>query len=138
MSITHQEAQTALDAAIAKAEENGANVAVAVVDENNYLVAMMLMAGVQGARRAFLPQAAQGKAMASLLWFGQPSSALIERGTRPAAQLASKTFGDRVLYEQGAMPVKRGEQVIGAVGCAGAPSQKDEEIAAAGAAAISS
>ena len=134
MSITHQEAQGILDAAIAKADQLGVKVAIAVVDDHADLVALMRM-GPTGF--LFLPQAAQGKAMATVVWRGQLSGALNERAGTPMMQAVNKMYHDQLVYQQGAVPIKRGGQVIGAVGAGGASSQQDEEIAAAGAATIS-
>jgi glc operon protein GlcG len=133
MSITHQQAQSALNASIAKAEEMGVTVAIAVVDDHADLVALMRMGS---SRFLFLPQAAQGKAMATVVWRGQLSGALTERAGTPMMQAVNKTYGDRLFYQQGAVPIKRGDQVIGAVGVGGASPQQDEEIAIAGASAI--
>ncbi|MGE3985997.1 MAG: heme-binding protein, partial [Dehalococcoidia bacterium] len=71
MSISHEEAMSALQAGLAKAQEMGVQLAIAIVDDHADLVAMIKMTD---ARFLFLPQAAQGKAMASVVW-GQPSAA---------------------------------------------------------------
>ena len=136
MPLSHRETLRVLEAAIARAEQLEASVAIAIVDEYADLVAMSLLDTVQGARRRFLPRAAQGKAMAVTVWFGQPSSALIERGQAPGGQMASRSFDNMLMYERGAVPLKRGDQLLGAIGVGGAPSGQDEEIAAAGAAVL--
>jgi uncharacterized protein GlcG (DUF336 family) len=48
----------------------------------------------------------------------------------------NKVYGERLFYQQGAVPIKRGDVVVGAVGVGGAASQQDEDIAAAGAAIV--
>ena len=133
MSITLAEAQKAIAASISKAEELGAKVGVAVVDDQARVVALARMDDVNF---TFLPEAAIGKAMATVLWNGQPSGALQERASVPIFQAVKDLHGGRVIYQQGAVPVKRGGKTIGAVGAGGAASQVDEDIAAAGAAAI--
>ena len=133
MSITLAEAQKAIDASIAKAEELGVTVAVAVLDDQARIV---LVARMDGARFHFLPEAAQGKAMATVLWGGQHSGALQERAAMPIMDAVKEMYGGKVIYQQGAVAVKRGETVIGAVGAGGASGQQDEDIAAAGAAVI--
>ncbi len=130
MSITHQEARRALDAAVAKAEAMGVKVAIAVVDDHADLVGLIRMSD---ASYLFLPQAAQGKAMASVVW-RQPSGALNERAASPMFQGTNAMYGGRLLFQQGAVPIMRGEKLIGAIGVGGATAQQDEEIALAGAA----
>ena len=133
MSITLADAQKAIAASIAKAEELGVKVGVAVVDDQARVVAVARMDDVNF---TFLPEAAIGKAMATVLWNGQPSGALQERAGVPIFQAVKDLHGGRVIYQQGAVPVTRGGKTVGAVGAGGAPSQVDEDIAAAGAAAI--
>jgi uncharacterized protein GlcG (DUF336 family) len=134
MSITLAEAQKAIEASVAKAKELGVAVAVAVLDDQARIVAVARM---DGSRFLFLPEAAQGKAMATVLWGGQHSGALQERAVMPIMDAVKEMYGGKVIYQQGAVAVKRGDAVIGAVGAGGASGQQDEDIAAAGAAAIS-
>lgn len=133
MSITHEEAQSILNSCLAKAEALGVVVAIAVVDDHAELVGLLRMSEPL---YPFLPQAAQGKAMATVVWRGQPSGSLTERAGAPLMQAVNKVYGDKLFYQQGAVPIKRGEQVIGAVGVGGASPQQDEDIASTGAAAI--
>ena len=133
MSITHQEAQRGLNAGIAKAEELGVQVAIAIVDDHASLVGLIRMQSAF----LFLPEAATGKAMATVVWRGQPSGVLNERAGTPMMQAVNSTYGNRLFYQQGAVPIRRGDQLIGAAGAGGASSQQDEEIAEAVAAAIS-
>ena len=132
MSITHQEAQRGLAAGIAKAEELGVQVAIAVVDDHASLVGLIRMQS----GFLFLPEAATGKAMATMVWRGQASGVLNERAGTPMMNAVNKAYGDRLFYQQGAVAVKRGDQLIGAVGAGGASSQVDEEIATVVAEAI--
>ena len=76
MPITLEEAQHIIEAAMAKAKEQGTHMAIAVVDERADLVAIAKMDGC----RSFGPDVARGKAMASALWV-QPSAALAERAS---------------------------------------------------------
>ena len=134
MSITLAEAQRAIDAAIAKADELGIKLGIAVVDKHAQVVAVARM---DDARFDFLVDAAIGKAMATALWNGQPSGALQERANVPIFEAVKDMYGRRVIYQQGAVAIKRGDEVIGAIGTGGAASQQDEDVAAAGAATIS-
>ena len=126
MSITHEEALGALQAGVAKAEEMNIKLAIAIVDDHTDLVAMIRMTDT---RFLFLPQAAQGKAMASVVW-GQPSGALTERAATPLlAATNTSVYNDRLFYQQGAVPFKRDGKIAGAVGAGGASGSQDEEVA---------
>lgn len=133
MSISHEDALNALQAGIAKADELGIKLAIAIVDDHADLVALVRMTDV---RFLFLPQAAQGKAMASVVW-GQPSGALTERASAPL-MVATNTavYHDQLFYQQGAVPFKRDGKVAGAVGAAGASGAQDEEVASVAAALL--
>lgn len=126
MSITHEEAQKGLAAGINKAEELGVQVAIAIVDDHASLVGLIRMQS----GFLFLPEAATGKAMATVVWRGQPSGVLNERAGTPMMNAVNKAYGDKLFYQQGAVGIKRGDQLIGAVGAGGASAQVDEEIAA--------
>ena len=127
MSITHEDALSALQTGIAKADEMGIKVAIAIVDDHADLVALVRMTDV---RFLFLPQAAQGKAMASVVW-GQPSGALTERAAAPImAATNTAVYDGKLFYQQGAVPFKQDGKVAGAAGAAGASGAQDEEVAA--------
>lgn len=126
MSITHEDALAALQAGVARAEELGIRVAIAVVDDHADLVAMIRMSDV---RFLFLTQAAQGKAMASVVW-GQPSGALTERAGAPIMTATNTVYHGQLFYQQGAVPIKKDGKVIGAAGVGGASPAQDEEVAA--------
>jgi uncharacterized protein GlcG (DUF336 family) len=127
-----QEAQKVIESAMAKSQSMGVRMSIAVVDARADLVAVVRMDGV----RCFAPDLARGKAMASALW-GQPSAALAERANNPVHQTVNNLNGGRVVYGQGAVPIMRGSELIGAVGASGAKPEQDEEVAKAGAAALS-
>ena len=133
MSITLAEAQKAIEASLAKAGELGVKVGIAVLDDHASLVALARM---DDPNFLFLPEAAHGKAMAAVLW-GAPSGALQERSGMPIFGAVNSMYGGRVIYQQGAVPIKRGGKLIGAVGVGGASPQQDEDVAAAGAAVVS-
>jgi uncharacterized protein GlcG (DUF336 family) len=126
MGITHEDALKALQAGVAKAEELGVKLAIAVVDDHADLVAMIRMSDVNF---LFLPEAAVGKAMASVVW-GQASSALFERASAPimVATNASK-YDNKLFYQGGAVPFKRDGKIAGAAGAGGASPQQDEDVA---------
>lgn len=131
MSITLDEANRALDAAIAKATEQGTKMNIAVVDAGGRLVAFKRMdgaiwAGVYGS---------QGKAVASAA-FGRNSGVMQERAGSPIIQGIMVAEGGHMIPSQGAVPITRNGVVIGAIGCGGGTGQEDEDCARAGAAAV--
>ena len=132
MSISHIDALKALDAAVAKADELGVKVAIAIVDDHADLVASIRMSDVN---YLFLPQAAQGKAMASVVW-KSASGALTGRAATPMLVATNNIYHGALVYQQGAVTVTRDGSVIGAVGAGGASSQQDEDISNAAAAVL--
>ena len=65
MSLTLDEAQKALNAALAKAREMNVKMAIAVVDDHGEVLASARMDGVQG----WVIEMSRGKAMASVFSF---------------------------------------------------------------------
>jgi glc operon protein GlcG len=131
MSITLDEANRALDAAIAKATEQGTKMNIAVVDAGGRLVAFKRMdgaiwAGVYGS---------QGKAVTSAA-FGRDSGVMQERAGSAIIQGIMVAEGGHMIPSQGAVPITRNGVVIGAIGCGGGTGQEDEDCARAGAAAV--
>lgn len=132
MAITLQEAEKALQAAQKQATAMGIRVSIAVVDPRGDLVALARM----DKARYFSPDIARGKAMVSGA-FGAPSSAFAERAGSPIFQSLNQMNQGRMIFHQGALPITKDGEVIGAVGVSGATSEQDEEVAKAGVAAIS-
>ncbi len=130
-SITLEEAQKAIMAGVAKAKELNGRFAVVVVDDHGEVVAAARMDGVAG----WVVAMATGKAMASVFW-RQPSGALTERAATPVMQGLNNIYNGKVVYAQGAVPVKRGDAVIGAIGAGGAAPANDELVSQAAAATI--
>ena len=130
--VTLDEAKRACDAAVAKALELRIKISVSVVDSGTILVATnkmdgALIIGVEGSR---------GKAFASVI-FGQPSGELEERFARPTMQALTLQYGGKFIMGQGALPIIRDGEVIGACGVGGGTAQEDEDCARAGLDAIS-
>jgi len=126
-NITLEEAKPICEAAIAKAEELGIKIAVSVVDSAMNLVTMQkmddtLILAIDGSR---------GKAVASVI-FGQPSGELEERSKRTTFRALMMQWGGRFIMGQGAMPIFRDGQVIGACGVGGGTPEEDEECAVSG------
>ena len=129
--INMAEAERVLQAAKKKALDMGLKVGISVVDARGDLVAMVRL---DGAQWRTVP-VSRGKAFASVA-FGVPSAELSERANNPVMRALMHMEDGQVIPQQGALPIKRGNEVIGAVGVSGARSDEDEEIARAGLAAL--
>ena len=129
MAITLAEANRMVQAAVAKADELNVKVSIAVCDAGGNLLAFNRMQGAS----AVSATVAQGKAAASA-GFGRASGTL--QADSPVIQSVIATMGGRMLPAQGAVPVLKDGEVVGAIGGSGATSQQDEECAQAGSAAL--
>ena len=122
------QAQEALAATETSANEMGVNLTCAVVDSRGALVALARMDGAS----YFTADVAAGKARASAA-FRAPSgnlSRIAELG------IADVVEGGPMLFLQGAVPIMKDGQSMGAIGCSGATAQQDEDAANAGIAAM--
>ena len=127
MSITLEEANHIIEGAIAKAKELNIKINVAVCDAGARLVAFNRMdgaiwGGVFGS---------QGKAMASVA-FGRPSGAFEETADTAIIRGIVAAEGGHMIASQGAVPIIRNGEVIGACGVGGGTGQEDEDCAKAG------
>ena len=122
------EAKRALAATEEAAVEMSVGLSCAVVDSRGALVAMTRM----DSARYFTADVAVGKARASAA-FGAPSGGL----TRVASLgLGEVIEGGEMLFLQGAVPIMKDGDLVGALGCSGASAQQDEDAANAGVAAM--
>jgi uncharacterized protein GlcG (DUF336 family) len=131
MSITIQEANTMVGAALAKARELDIKISVAVCDGGGRLVAFNRMdgaiwAGVYGS---------QGKAIASVA-FGRPSGEMQERAGSPIVSGIAAAEGGHMIASQGGVPLVRDGDVVAACGVGGGTSQEDEDCAQAAVEAV--
>lgn len=128
--LTLDGANKVIAAAMAKARERSAGGAIAVVDEGGSLIAFERLDGTFAAGA----NVSIGKARTAAI-FKKPTRAfedLINGGRTALAAVHEMT------PLQGGVPIMHEGQVVGAIGVSGAHSQtEDEEIAMAGAAAIS-
>lgn len=131
MALTLAEAETILQTAKAKAIQMGVIVAISVVDPRGDLVAMIRMDGALW-RTASV---ARGKAFASVA-YGVPSADLMARADTPVMRALVMMEQGELIPQQGALPIKRDDEVIGAVGVSGAAAHEDEDIARAGITAL--
>lgn len=127
MVLTLEEANRIAQGTMAKAEELGIKINVAVCDTGGRLMAFQRMdnarwAGVYGS---------QGKAIASAA-FGRPSGELTERAGHPTLRGIVAGEGGHMILGQGAVPIIRDGVVEGACGVGGGTAQEDEDCARAG------
>ena len=121
-------AQAALAATEQAANEMGVGLTCAVVDSRGTFVALARMDSAS----YFTADVAAGKARASAA-FRAPSGALARVGE---LGLADVVEGGPMLFVQGAVPIMKDGQSMGAIGCSGATGQQDEDAANAGIAAM--
>ena len=129
MALTLAEANRMVQGAISKADELGVKVSIAVCDPGGNLLAFNRMEGAS----AVSATVAQGKAAASA-GFGRASGAL--PADSPVIQAVIATLGGRMLPAQGAVPVHKDGELVGAIGGSGATAQQDEDCAQAGLAVL--
>ena len=129
MSLDYEQAERVLQASLAKANELGAKVAIAVLDDNAQPIAVAKMTG---SRRGTSSWASLGKAIVSAVW-GAPSADVAGRLPKEVLEHGQAMYGHRLLFLRGGVPIKDGEMLMGSVGAAGGTGEQDEEIAQAGA-----
>ena len=129
-ALTLEGAKRAGDAAAAYAKANGASPSIAVVDEGGHLL--------------YFTRSEESFAAGANVSIGKAhTSAIFKKPTKDFEDVINKgRFTMTALPDftplQGGVPILHGGQVIGAIGVSGAKSaQQDEEVAKAGAAAIS-
>ena len=127
MALTLDEANRVIQGAIAKAQELGIRVSVAVCDAGGRLVAFQRMDSAIWASA----YGSQGKAIASAA-FGRPSGELSERAEHPTPRGIAAASGGHMIMGQGAVPILRNGTVEGACGVGGGTAQQDEDCARAG------
>lgn len=129
MALTLEEANRMVRAALDKAKELNIKLSVAVCDEGGHLMAFNRMEGAIWISASV----AQGKATTAT-GFGRASGEI--QVDSPSMQAIVASQGGRMIAAQGAVPVYRGGNLIGAVGGSGGTAQEDEECAQAGVAAL--
>ena len=127
--ITLNAAKKMVVAAEAEAMKNQWNVVIAVVDDGGHLIYLQRMDGTQTGSI----DVAIGKAQTAMA-FKRPTKVFDDLAkTRPSIV----SLGHATLLE-GGVPIKVGDQVVGAIGVSGVTSQQDAQIAEAGVAALMS
>jgi uncharacterized protein GlcG (DUF336 family) len=131
MPLSYEQTQKAMNAALAKAAEMSIAVSVAVVDDKGFPAALVRMSGA----RAFTGDVAIGKAKTSAL-FGNASGRVAQNMPGAIFQAVNDATGGRAVAWQGAVPIKAGDDTIGAIGVSGSTSENDEIVAQAGSDAV--
>jgi uncharacterized protein GlcG (DUF336 family) len=126
-SLTLAEAEVILAAAKAKVLELGANMSISVVDPRGDLITMMRTDGASWRT----PPISRAKAVASSC-FGRASGELTENALAPVFRGLMAMEGGHMIPGQGALPVYRNGELVGAVGGSGGTAQEDEDSALAG------
>ncbi|MFN7917176.1 MAG: heme-binding protein [Vicinamibacterales bacterium] len=128
---TLAQALKAMELAKAAADKINVKLSCVVVDSRGDLVAVTRMDGA----RYFTTDVARGKALTSAT-FGRPSAEMIQFGSTPMFQNFNTAAQGRLYPIQGALPIQKNNQTIGAMGCSGASSQQDEDAVRAALAAF--
>jgi len=127
MAIKLAEAERILAAAKDKAKEMGLKVVISIVDPRGDLVTM---ARQDGALWRAIP-VSHGKAVAAAAYVA-PTRDLHDRADGPVMRSLMLYTGGYMTPQQGGLPIKRGEELLGAIGVSGAKSAEDEVIGQAG------
>jgi len=112
-------AQTIAQAALAQCESMGFKVSVAVVDRGGLAIVMLRSDGAG----LHTPEGAERKAYTART-FSQPSADFVKRMTDRPDTVGSVHYS-RVLALAGGLPIKAGNEVVGAVGVSGSPGKDD-------------
>ena len=111
MALTLVEIERMLQAAKKKALDMGVIVGISIVDARGDLLAALRL---DGALWRTMP-VSRGKAYASVA-FGAPSAELTERANNPVMRALMLMEEGQIIPQQGAVPIKRGNELLGAIG----------------------
>ena len=126
-SLNLAEAEAILAGSKAKMVELGVKMSISVVDPRGDLITMCKMDGAPWRT----PVVSRGKAVASAS-FEVASGALTDNSQAPIFRAFMAIEGGHFIPGQGALPVFRNGEIIGAVGGSGGTAQEDEDCARAG------
>ena len=118
-------AQTIANAAMEKCKEMGFRVSVTVVDRAGLPIVMLRGDGAG----LHTPEGSDRKAYTART-FRAPSADFVKRMQNDPTSVGSKAYS-RVLALGGGLPIKVGDEVVGAVGVSGSPG-KDDDCSKAG------
>jgi uncharacterized protein GlcG (DUF336 family) len=131
-SVTLSSAQAVVDAAVAKADEIGVPMNIAVVDDGNNLTAFARMDG------AWLGSIdiAQNKAYTARSFdMSTKDLAPLAQPNQPLYGIEASNAGQLIVFA-GGIPLQNGDDVVGAIGVSGGSVEEDHEVAEAGVAAF--
>lgn len=133
-TLTRAGARAALDAALAKAEETGTKMNIAVVDAGGHLVSFERMDGAMLISSGI----AQDKAYSVVIGNGLPTSEWVPAlsGDPDPGLLMGFPHRDRLVMFGGGVPIMIDGAVAGAVGVSGGSAAEDAAVAQAGADAV--
>ena len=126
-TLTLAEAEVILAGPKAKVLEMGAKMSISVVDARGDLITMMRTDGASWRT----PPISRAKAVAASC-FGRASGELTENALAPVFRGLMAMEGGHMIPGQGALPVFKGGELVGAVGGSGGSAQEDEDAARAG------
>ena len=118
-NVSFAMAQTIANAALAQCQSMGYKVSVVVVDRDGLQVVMLRGDGAG----LHTPEGADRKAYTART-YGSPSANFANRVQTDAAYAPAMQYA-RVLALAGGLPIKVGNEVIGAVGVSGSPGKDD-------------
>ena len=118
-NITLALAQTVANAALAQCRSMGYKISVTVVDREGLPIVMMRDDGAG----LSTPEGSDRKAYTARA-FSQPSAAFVKRLEDRPDTVGSRQY-TRVLALAGGLPIKAGDEIVGAVGVSGTPGKDD-------------
>jgi cob(I)alamin adenosyltransferase len=128
MPITLDQADKIIKGARDKANELGIKVSIAVVDSGGHLIALSRMDGA----RFLTIDMSRGKAFTSVAFYGETEQLAQRMGQNMFFGSGPGIAQDKIVMLPGGIPIREGEQVIGAVGVGGGTGEQDVECAKAG------
>jgi uncharacterized protein GlcG (DUF336 family) len=128
VALTLDKAEMIVKGAIAKAKELGIIVSVVVVDAGGHPIAISRMDGA----RFLSADISRGKAFTAAAF--QRESAQLSGS--PFFASAPQVGGGMIVALPGGIPIREGDEVVGAVGVGGGTGEQDVECAQAGIAAM--
>ncbi|HAA94232.1 MAG TPA: hypothetical protein DCE26_00890 [Dehalococcoidia bacterium] len=126
-SLTLAEAEAVLAGAKAKVVELELKMSISVVDPRGDLITMFRMDGAPWRT----PAVSRAKAVSSAS-FEVPSGSLTDNAQAPIFRGFMAMEGGHMIPGQGALPIFKNGEIVGAVGGSGGTAQEDEDCSRAG------
>ena len=128
MALTLEKSEIIIKGAIAKAKELGIIISAVVVDAGGHPIAISRMDGA----RFLSVDISRGKAFTAAA-FQRDSGQL---GGVPFFASGPQVGGGMIVALPGGVPIREGDEVVGAIGCGGGTGEQDVECAQAGISAL--